>query len=162
MNTAEFLRLLNDQANKELVFHYDTDKKIGANYHITEIKNTSIESVDCGGRADAWHETVIQLWESPAEIGKTEYLSTSKAKSILDRVHHIKPIDLQAPLKFEYGNNSFHTAQLHVVGVKAEEAALTVLLDVNPTLCKAGELCGVAVENETADMSACMPGSGCC
>jgi hypothetical protein len=162
MKTAEFLNFLNRHPSKELIFEYKAGKKIGANYHITEIKNTRIDSVDCGGRTDAWNETVIQLWESPAEINKTEYMTTTKAKSIMDLVHSMKPLDQEAEVKFEYGNKSFHTAQLYVQGVKAEKDILTIRLDVNPTLCKAEELCGVNEEIQAAAEECCDPGSGCC
>ncbi|MEY8019241.1 DUF6428 family protein [Muriicola sp. SD30] len=162
MKTAEFLNFLNNQTSRELIFEYEAGKKIGANYHITEIKNTRIDSVDCGGRTDAWNETVIQLWESPAEIDKTEYMTTAKAKSILDLVHSMKPLDLEAEVKFEYGNKRFHTAQLYVQGVKAEKDTLTIVLDVNPTLCKAEELCGVNDETQAVAEECCDPGSGCC
>lgn len=162
MKTSEFLNLLKDQASKELIFEYGPGKKIGANYHITEVKNIHVDSVDCGGRADSWNETVVQLWESPAEINKTTYLTTSKAKEIFDRVHAIKPLDLESSLRFEYGNEAFHTAQLYVKYVKAVNGSVTLLLDTQPTLCKANELCGVIDQTEAAEAACCSPGSGCC
>ena len=65
MKTQEFLDLLKSHQDKSLLFEYTAGQMVGANYHITEVKHTTIESVDCGGRMDAWNETVIQLWESP-------------------------------------------------------------------------------------------------
>ena len=72
MNTQNLLQILEENPNKELLFEYKEGQFVGANYHITEVKNTTIKSVDCGGRSDGWNETIIQLWESPKEIGKTE------------------------------------------------------------------------------------------
>jgi len=87
---------------------------VSANYHITEVKNTSIESVDCGAGTDAWNETIIQLWESPEELGKTEFMSAFKALGILNKVDKMRAMDRHAEVKFEYSNDQFHTAQLFV------------------------------------------------
>jgi len=40
--------------------------KIPAHLHITEIKQYAIASVDCGGKAHNWSETVIQIWAKSA------------------------------------------------------------------------------------------------
>ncbi|MEM8789717.1 MAG: DUF6428 family protein [Pseudomonadota bacterium] len=37
------------------------DGPMGPGTHITEFKHASIASIDCGGRTDAWSETVMQL-----------------------------------------------------------------------------------------------------
>lgn len=162
MKTSEFLELLRTHSSKALLFEYAPGKRIGANYHITEVKNLQIESVDCGGQVDAWPETIVQLWENPAESGKQSYLSAFKAKAILDRVHSIKPMDRDAVLRFEYGNPSFHTAQLYVKSTQTEGNALVISLHSSPTLCKAEEACGVTKTTEPALSGCCDQSSGCC
>lgn len=163
MNTGEFLSLLNGNPNKQLVFFYKDEHAVGANYHITEVKNVTIDSVDCGGRTDSWNETVIQLWESPAEAGKTDFMTADKAMSILSKVDRMKPMDPSAILKFEYGNAEFHTAQLQVTGTSLHGEKLLVKMSVNPTDCKAKELCGVPEPIAVgAEAGGCTPGSGCC
>jgi hypothetical protein len=162
MKTKEFLSLLTDQDNKSLIFEFLPGQRVGANYHITEVKNTRIDSVDCGGRTDTWNETVVQLWESPSEKDKTDYLTTSKALAILDRVNSMRPMDMEALIKFEFGNENFHTAQLFVNKTQPNEKALLITLGVKPTACKAEELCGV-VEISTREVAGCCtPESGCC
>lgn len=162
MKTKEFLTLLNDQDTKSLIFEFLPGQRVGANYHITEVKNTKIDSVDCGGSTDTWNETVVQLWESPSEKGKTEYLTTSKALSILERVNAMRPMDQEAIIKFEFGNETFHTAQLFVQKTQTKENTLLITLSVQPTACKAEELCGV-VESITQEVAGCCsPDSGCC
>jgi len=162
MKTKEFLTLLNEQATKDLIFEFQPGQLVGANYHITEVKNTKIDSVDCGGSTDTWNETVVQLWENPGEKNKTEYLSSSKALSILDKVNSMRPMDHEATIRFEFGNENFHTAQLFVNKTQTKENALLISLGVQPTACKAEELCGV-VENKTQEVAGCCsPDSGCC
>lgn len=90
MKTSEFLKLLKDNENKGLVFEYKPGVLVGANYHITEVKNITIDSVDCGAGTDFWKETIIQLWESPKEIGKRDYMTSYKALAILNKVDSIK------------------------------------------------------------------------
>ena len=156
MNTQELLILLEEHPDKSLLFEYTRGSYVGANYHITEVKNTTIDSVDCGSGTDFWKETVIQLWESPAEIGKRDFMTVRKALAILRKVDQMKPMDRAAELKFEYSNSSFHTAQLFVTGYQISDNQLIFNLSVDPTDCKAKT---VAVAEEEA---CCAPESGCC
>src|SRR5210317_1001878 len=102
MKTQDFLILLEKHQDKALLFEYATNQFVGANYHITEVKHVTIDSVDCGSQTDFWKETIIQLWESPKEIGKTKYMSVYKALSILKKVGKMKPYSLGSEVKFEY------------------------------------------------------------
>lgn len=164
MQTKEFLSLLKKHSDKSLLFDYSSGKLVGANYHITEVKNVTIDAVDCGARSDFWKETVIQLWESPTETDKRDYMSAYKALGILNKVNSIKPMDLETELKFEYSNASFHTAQLFVDSFEVENDRLLLKLAVEKTDCKAKEDCGVPVE-ASANVEAeacCSPEGGCC
>lgn len=165
MKTNEFLDLLKSQTSKSLLFEYAPGKLVGANYHITEVKHINIDSVDCGARTDAWKETVIQLWESPSEIGKTEFMGAYKALSILNKVARMKAFELDAEVKFEYGNDQFHTAQLFVNDYEIRGNDLLVKLASEKTNCKASDICGVpepAVAEAATEEACCTPGGGCC
>lgn len=162
MKTKEFLTLLEAHKNKSLLFEYAPGKLVRANYHITEIKNITVDSVDCGAKTDAWKETLIQLWESPEERDKTEFMRTFKALGILKKVDGIKPMVRDAEVKFEYGNESFHTAQLFVYDFSFNDQKLIINLAVEKTDCKAKETCGVPVEVSAEVSASCAPGSGCC
>lgn len=165
MNTSEFLSLLKQHQDKSLLFEYADGKLVGANYHITEVKNTIIDSIDCGAQTDFWKETVVQLWESPKEIGKTEYMSVYKALAILNKVDRIKPMTRDAEIKFEYSNDGFHTAQLFVNDYTLDADSLQFKLSVKKTDCKAKETCGVTEKTGQEKVEAaagCAPESGCC
>ena len=148
MNTSEFLSLLKQHQDKSLLFEYTKGKLVGANYHITEVKNITIESVDCGAGTDFWKETIVQLWESPKEIGKTEFMSAYKALGILNKVDRMRPMTQDAEIKFEYSNVDFHTAQLFVDDYALDSDALVIKLSVQKTDCKAKETCGVSEKSE--------------
>ena len=161
MKTNEFLDLLKQHTDKSLLFEYKTGHFVGANYHITEIKNITIDSVDCGAGTDFWKETVIQLWESPDEHEREDYLTTNKALGILNKVDQIKPMEKDVEVKFEYSNSEFHTAQQFVNDFTIDQNKLIIKLGIEKTDCKARETCGVTVEVESNE-EACTPGGGCC
>lgn len=163
MKTEQFLLLLSEHQSKSLLFEYAPKKLVAANYHITEIKHITVDSVDCGAQTDSWKETIIQLWESPSEIGKTEFMSSYKALGILKKVGTIKPYDLESEVKFEYSNPSFHTAQLFVNDFEIQGNQLILQLAVEKTDCKAKDLCGVPESVSTSENEpCCSPDGNCC
>lgn len=163
MKTQELLELLKSHRDTSLLFEYTPGHLVGTNYHITEVKHITIDSVDCGAQTDSWKETVIQLWESPSELGKTDYMRTNKALDILNLVGGMKPFNLNSEVKFEYGNSLFHTAQLFVNDFELSDGNLIIKLAVEKTDCKAKETCGVLETEElVAESACCTPDGGCC
>ena len=156
MKTQEFFNVLEQDKDKSLLFEYAPNLLVGANYHITEVKHIVIDSVDCGSQTDSWNETIIQLWESPLEKGKTECMSTYKVSAILKKVGEMKSYDLESEVKFEYSNATFHTAQLFVNDFEIQGKNLILKLAIEKTDCKAKD---PVVEKVAA---CCSPTSGCC
>lgn len=161
MKTQEFITTLEKNLGKELLFEYANDKFVGANYHLTEVKNVSFDTVDCGGRSDDWKETHIQLWESPKEIGKTDFMTVDKILSIIQRVNGIKPLNMDTTVKIEYGNAYFHTSVMDIENVESQLDKIIVKLYAEATLCKANDICGVPEKVEVKE-PACCEGSVCC
>lgn len=161
MKTNEFLSILKNNPNKSLLFEYKPGAFVGANYHITEVKNVTVDAVDCGANTDFWKETIIQLYEKAEEKDNRTYMSSYKALSILNKVDKIKPMERDVEVKFEYSNANFHTAQLYVNSYQVTGENLVFQLGIAPTDCKAKETCGIE-EPAKATAEACAPGSGCC
>ncbi|MBL4747154.1 MAG: hypothetical protein JKY08_12445 [Flavobacteriaceae bacterium] len=161
MKTNEFIQQLAAHSGKELLFKYQENKLVGANYHITEIKNTTFDTVDCGGTPNYWQETIVQLLENKNELDRKEYLSTDKALTIFKRVNAIKPLLMEAEIKFEYGNDTFHTSVMVVDAIEVIQGKVEVQLAVVHTGCKAEELCGIPVSGDASEDSCCGP-TGCC
>lgn len=162
MKTNEFLTLLKENTDKSLVFEYAPGQLVGANYHITEVKNITVDSVDCGAGTDFWKETIIQLWESPQELGKRDYMTAYKAMGILNKVDKIKPMEKDVEVKFEFSNSVFHTAQLFVLSHQIKDNQILMHLGIEKTDCKAKETCGISETTEQVAETSCAPGSGCC
>ena len=178
MRVREFIEVLKQQKNKELLFSYAQDKLVGANYHLTEVKNVQFDTTDCGGKTNFWEETHFQLWESPSELGKRDYMTTDKILAILNRVNGIKALKFDTEVKLEYGNEDFATSVMPVKDIKIEDNRVLVFLFAEATRCKANDVCGLpAVEAEklifaeqkskikhsrSETMTSCEPNSGCC
>ncbi len=170
MKTSEFLLILENNKNKELLFEYAPSQFVASGYHITEVKNVTIESVDCGAGTDFWRETVVQLWESPSHNNQDNVpessMSTLKALGILKKVGKINPYTLDAEIKFEYGNDTFHTAQLFIENVDLNFGKVSIKLSVNKTDCKAKETCGIKpilkIPQYEPETNCCTSDSGCC
>ena len=159
MKTNELIELLEKNSSKQLIFEYLSGAFTESDYHITEVKNISIEAINCGGGVETWNETVIQLWENPysTEIGTT--MKTDKALQILELVQRQRPLNVEAEVRFEYGNKRFHTCIQSVKEIAQNSHALIVSLGEVKADCKDKEACGIEIP---VSESKCAPGSGCC
>ena len=163
MNVKEILAILKNNRNKALLFEYAANKIAGTNYHLTEIKNVAFETVDCGGSTNDWKETHFQLWESPKEIGKEDYMTVDKVIDIIERVDSIRPLWLETEVKVEFGNEDFHTSILSIADTISEADQLIIKLHTTETGCKAPDICGVLVEdNVETEEEACCSDTKCC
>lgn len=178
MKTSEFIQILKVNPEKSLFFEYQAGQYVRTDYHITEIKNVSYDTVDCGGIRNEWNEVHIQLWEN--EIPEPDHaVDTGKALKIFEVVQKVRPTFQDTEIKFEYGNSFFPTAVLAVHHIKEAGNSLIVQLTADQTTCKAkcrattpeekaAACCGpaghpkVRVSLAAPEASACAPGSGCC
>lgn len=181
MNWGEFKSQLNENTEATLQFQYAEDKWVDASYHITEIKQAPITSVDCGGVMNAWTEVIVQLWE-PATSDSERAMKVGKALSIVELVEKSLPLNPSAIVKIEFGNSEFDTRQMYPGEFILENENLIVNLIPDATQCKAigrggncgtndkGEECCAPVQEEESKIEmvnlvtvqSCTPGSGCC
>jgi len=188
MNTEElmtwqtFKQKLLQHPELILQFQYAADTWVDASYHITEIKQAPVTSVDCGGKMNSWTEIIVQLWE-PLQGDDSRAMQVNKALSIIQLVEKALPLNPLGIVKIEFGNSQFDTRQMYPgdMIIKGEN----LIFDLNPdfTQCKAigrGGSCGtndrgeeccapaaeakpkVQLKNLAVGGSSCAPGSGCC
>jgi hypothetical protein len=86
MKTNEFVSELRRAPENQLVFVDGNGHAVHAGYHLTELKAASLDTVDCGGQANQWQETIIQLWV-PANPDN-DYMSADKFLKIFDKARH--------------------------------------------------------------------------
>lgn len=136
MNTQTFLETLQAHPDKALVFEYAPGRKVQPGYHVTEIMNLTYESMDCGGKANFWRETVVQLMD-PSGQDAPEFMSVKKFLSIYRRVADSVPVRGDAEVRFEYGNLDQPAVHYHVGHIEAVGQALVVRLSPPGVTCKA-------------------------
>jgi hypothetical protein len=182
-NWQTFKNKLQEHPEQTLQFQYAEGKFVDASYHITEIKQAPIVSVDCGGVMNSWTEVILQLWE-PSAKESSSAMQVSKALSIVQLVEKTLPLNPLAIVKIEFGNSQFDTRQMYPGEFILEGENLIVNLSPDFTQCKAierGGSCGTTTSREeccapelkekkpfkelknlAADAQVCTPGSGCC
>lgn len=180
MGWQNFKEALLQNPSLDLQFQYAENKWVDASYHITEIKQAPIVSVDCGGVMNKWTEIIVQLWE-PFGKQQERAMKVSKALSIVNVVESKLPLDPQAIVKIEFGNSQFDTRQMYPGSIVVDGENLIVDLQPDFTQCKAierGGSCGtdakgdecctpaekpkIQIKNLAVSGESCTPGSGCC
>src|SRR5712692_8402683 len=102
MTTDEFISELCAGPGHRLLFINVNGRTVQAGYHLTELKAASFQTVDCGGRVNHWHETIVQLWV-PADADD-DYMTAAKFLKIFEKVSGMIPLDLDAEIRVEYGD----------------------------------------------------------
>lgn len=181
-----FLSSLRPHSDKPLVFEYG-GRRVQAGYHVTEVLAASYRGLDCGANAEAWAETVVQLWDVPGETGET-HMTAGKFLSIYEEVASKVGLEAGANLVLECGDDLSPAVRYTVESVGVEGGSAVVRLEPKRASCKprdrryeslgmtppvlaptaaASNCCGPAatpelVTLEPAPSAAHEPGRGCC
>jgi hypothetical protein len=183
INWQTFKATLEQHPDLTLQFQYAENKWVDASYHITEIKQAPIVSVDCGGKMSTWTEVIVQLWE-PSVQDSERAMQVKKALSIVEIVEKSLSLNPLGTVKIEFGNSQFDTRQMYPAEFLIEGEHLIVNLIPDFTQCKAigrGGSCGTTDSGEECcepaakiekpklqminlanEGQTCEPGSGCC
>jgi len=171
INWQAFKQMLSNNPDLHLQFQYADNQWVNAAYHITEIKQAPITSVDCGGVMNAWTEIIVQLYE-PQNQQQLRAMQVNKALKIVDVVEKALPLNPNGIVKIEFGNAQFDTRQMLPNGIEIDGDNLVVDLRPDTVQCKAidrGGNCGepaqktkVELKNLAVAESCCTPGGGCC
>jgi hypothetical protein len=102
---------------------------VDTSYHITEIKQAQVTSVDCGGVRNNWTEVIVQLWE-PEVKEQQRAMKVDKALLIINLVEKALPLDRQAIVKIEFGNSQFDTRQMYPFTILKDQEDLVI--DLRP------------------------------
>ena len=155
MNTQEFITSLRNHNETPLIFDYG-NARVPAGYHVTEVKAVSFQTMDCGGKSDAWTETIVQLW-NPDATDKKEFMSAKKFLSIFERAASGVPVTTTAELKLEYGNETVPAINYHVGDMTLEDGNLIVKLEPPRVQCKARNR-----TQELTELNMLEPAAACC
>jgi hypothetical protein len=135
--TRAFLDILRaSRPDQQLVFRLDEAPLVAPGYHLTELKALTYNTMDCGGVADNWEETVIQLW-NPGDEPEREYMTVRKFLAIYERVAKHISVSYDAELRFEYGDTRRPATSYHVERLESRGALVLVHLRAPVVTCKA-------------------------
>jgi hypothetical protein len=135
MKTSEFISALRRAPSNQLVFVDLAGHAVHSGYHLTEIKAASFETVDCGGQINQWRETILQLWVP--QDADDQYMTAKKFLKIFDKVSDMVPLDSDAEIRVEYGDENFFPSTYHIGSVRYEQDITRVSLVPPATTCKA-------------------------
>src|SRR5256712_12630881 len=152
MKTSEFISALRAAPTNQLIFVDLKGHAVHYGYHLTELKAASFETVDCGGQTNRWPETIVQLWVPSHRAN--EYMTAAKFLKIFDKVRGLIPLNLNAEIRVEYGDDNFFPSTYHVRSVTDDQTTTRVLLEPPHTTCKARDR---RVETLSTTDSCCAP-----
>jgi hypothetical protein len=134
ISAAALLAQLQTHAGKTLIFAYD-GRDILPGYHVTEVKAGGFAALDCGANFESWGETFIQLWDVPAENGRT-FMPVAKFLAIIGKVAERVPFDANAKLTFEVSDGVRPMQLYRASSLAMRDGAVCVELTPRPASCK--------------------------
>jgi hypothetical protein len=159
LKTNEFIAELRRAPENQLVFVDGNGHAVHTGYHLTELKAASLDTVDCGGQANQWQETIVQLWV-PANLDNN-YMSAGKFLKISNKVRGIIPLNFDAAIRIEYGDENFFPSTYDVRSITHTEDVTRVLLRAPETTCKARDRRHKSIRSEAERETCCSARSHC-
>lgn len=135
MNTSTFIQTLISNSGKKLQFILPDETTISGDLHITEIQHHTVNSVDCGGNAHTYNESVIQLSLNERSDSIAKW-TTDKAIKIIDTVGQKSSYVNDAELLIEFGNSTHPTIRYSVARIDTASESVDIRMTVKPTVCK--------------------------
>ena len=135
MKTRDFIAAIRRSPEKQLIFENAEGVLVHSGYHLTEIKATVYDTVDCGGQKNRWNENIFQLWV-PYDA-ENDYLIAGKFVRIYDKVRGLVSLDEESEVRIEYGDENFFPTTYHVADFNETDDSLRFLLEPPFTTCKA-------------------------
>ena len=162
MEANVVLPLVESSSEKAVRFLLEGKQLVPNDFHVTEVKRLSVESLDCGGGESAWRELVVQLW-SPKGNNSQTAMTAGKFLSILRRAEALNELDGNS-LRFEYGDTGKPAVQYYVDHIASEGGTLDVHLTPPHVTCKPHERTRSAELSVVQAGACCAPGSAevCC
>ena len=157
MTTQEFIAALRKTPDHQLIFENEAGDSVHAGYHLTEIKAARFDTVDCGGQTNRWDETIVQLWVPEGADYADGYMTAGKFLRIFDKVTAMIPLNLEAEVRIEYGDENIFPSLYHVESIAIERGTTRVALSPPATTCKARDRRLAEVET-----GACCQAAVCC
>jgi|CXWK01.1.fsa_nt_gi hypothetical protein len=134
MTLSGLLAALEAARGRALSFRYD-GRVTKPGYHVTEMKFARMTGVDCGGNAESWTETIIQLWDIDTSV-TGETMTIDKLIGIARKVAGMIGAEATSRLTFEVsdGDEAMRIYAFEGLDVTGERA--TIRLGQRVSACK--------------------------
>lgn len=158
MLVKQFLNVLEDHRDRPLHFEYAAGKTVPGGYHVTEIKNVTVETIDCGNSLHTWQEVIVQVWVPGEAQPGDEVMSAEKFLKIWGAVDRRIPLYNDGELRIEFHDPAHLPTIYHVDDLQIGEDGLRVAMAPPRTLCKPREIL-IPLNDyvETASDGCCTP-----
>lgn len=164
MSRLSFTPQLEAAPAKPLRFTVGGQQLVPNDFHVTEIKKVSVDSLDCGGGASAWEELVVQLW-SPRGDDAPQAMTAEKFAKIMAKAGALSLLDGEH-VRFEYGAVGTPAVQYTLGGLRATGDALEVELTPPHVACKPAQRRQLSELSVVQDSGCCPPSASapnaCC
>jgi len=127
---------------------------ISPGYHVTEVKVSTVNSLDCGQGTDQWRELVIQLLDGNP-MSSQAYMPSTKLLGILNQALSKTTSDENTQLYFEFAPANAALLKSSIAAIELVDSTITIALDATTAACKPFQR---ALANGTMSRS----GNGCC
>lgn len=140
MLVKKFLQNLENHPDQPLLFEYALGKTVPGGYHVTEIKNASFETIDCGNSLHTWQEVIVQVWLPDEARPDDEVMSAGKFLKIWGAVAGRIPLAEDGEIRIEFHDPDHLPAVYHVDGLTQTADGVKVQMAPTRTLCKPREI----------------------
>lgn len=150
------LSQLNTQDEAQPLVFVTDEGAIGGGYHVTELKQAKMTSIDCGGNVADWGETIIQLLDGQSgthmHVGKFVGIANQSMK----RLSALG----DAKLYFEFTHKNKGLRRYRANALRANGDGVTIFLEEERALCKPAA--ALAVTSQTSGCCGNDAGARCC
>ncbi len=140
MQVSKFLEIVREQNNLPMLFEFRPGSIVPGGYHVTEIKNATYETIDCGNSLHTWKEVIVQVWVPQEAAAEDPHMSAEKFLKIWDVVDSRLNLYQDAEIRIEYGDSQHVTSNYDVHGFSETEDGLIVQMAPPRTMCKPREI----------------------
>jgi len=136
VNTNQFVKLLEENADKTLQIMLPSGEFIPDHFHITEVGQIQKKFIDCGGTIREITSCLLQVWTANDFEHR---LVSSKLSKIMNVAKEAIPLG-DFPVEIEYGDAASHYS---IVESVVTSKCLLFMLFGKQTACLAPDKCGV-------------------
>jgi len=158
------LTMLKSHPDLPVIFTQN-EQSISPGYHVTEVKMSVVNSLDCGQGTDQWRELAVQLLDGNAHSSQA-HMPATKMIGILDKALAANQADDNTQLYFEFAIGNAALQKSSVKAIEVVNNTVTIALSATTAQCKPFERAlassGAPVISSGCCGSAPTPAKGCC